>query len=114
VHALRDNVGHGVSAALDVGDLVEVAVVAAVDALQAAQVGSGLVGRDGAFLVAGDRGRVVIEGGQGALAQVKDGVGHVRLGQDPRLFQVAVGNVPVGGVERHDALLDVLGEGGTP
>jgi hypothetical protein len=93
---------------------VEVAVVSAVVAVQAAQVGSGLVGGDGALFVARDGGRVVVEGGQGAFAQVEGGVCDVRLSQDARLLEVAVGDVPVGVVERHDAVLDVRGKGGAP
>ena len=59
---------------------MEVAVVSTVVAVQAAQVGSGLVGGDGALFVARDGGRVVVEGGQGAFAQVEGGVGDIGLG----------------------------------
>jgi hypothetical protein len=93
---------------------MEVAVVASVDALEAAQVGSGLVRRDGAFPVAGDGCCVVVEGGQSAFSQVEGDVGDVGLGQDSRLLQVAVGDVSVRVVERHETLLDVCREGGTP
>ena len=93
---------------------MEVAVVTTVHARQAAQVGRGLVGGDGAFVVARDRCRVVSKGGKGAFAEVKGGVGDICLGEDPRLLQVAVGDVPLGVVEGDDAPLDVVGEGGAP
>ena len=93
---------------------MEVAVVATVHACQAAQVGRGLVGGDGALAVARDRCRIVSKGGKGAVTEVKGGVGDIRLGEDPRLLQVAVGDVPLGVVEGDDAPLEVVGEGGTP
>ena len=97
VHAPGDCVCHGVSIPLDLGDLIEVAVVLTVHARQAAQVGRGMGRQDGALVVAGDRSRVVVEGGEGALPQVKGGVGDIGLGQDSSLLQVAVGDVTEGG-----------------
>jgi hypothetical protein len=93
---------------------VEVSVVATVHACQAAQVGRGLVGGDGALAVARDRCRVVSKGSKGAVTEVKGGVCDIRLGEDPRLLQVAVGDVSLGVVEGDDAPLEVVGEGGTP
>jgi hypothetical protein len=52
MHAAGDHVGHDVGEALDVGDFVEVAVVATVHARQATQVGPGVGGREGALVVA--------------------------------------------------------------
>jgi len=74
VHASGDGVGHRVSIPLDVGDLVAVAVVAPVGALEAAQVGSRLVRRDGAFLVPRDGRCVVVEGGECTFPQVEGDV----------------------------------------
>ena len=82
----RGVVGHHVGLASDVGDFVAVAVVALVEAGRPTQVGRRGVGRHGPLSTAGHRWRVVGEAGEGDLAEVVDGRGHVRPCEECRLF----------------------------
>jgi len=93
---------------------VMVAVEALVVACDLAEVRGWPDGGHGAFAGSRDSWGVVTEVLKGGMAHWV-AVGHdIELGQEGRLLQVAVGDVPVGVVERHDALLYVLGEGGAP
>ena len=60
VMAAGEDVGHGVGLASNMGDLVMISVVAAVQAGQATKIGGGLVRGDGPFLIPGDGGNIVI------------------------------------------------------
>ena len=63
IMAAGEDVRHHIRCALDVGDLVIVAVVPTVEAGEAAQVCGGTIGGDRSLAVAGDGGGVVIESG---------------------------------------------------
>ena len=56
------DVSNFVCEALDVGDFMVVSVVSAVEAGEAAKVGSHLVQGDGPFVISGDGSSVVVQG----------------------------------------------------
>ena len=60
VVATREEVGHFVGGPGDVGDFVRVAMMALMEAGEAAQVGGGPIGGDRSFAMTGDGGGVVV------------------------------------------------------
>ena len=66
-------------------------VVAAMQAGQATKIGGGLVRGDGPLAISGDSGNIVIEGHKGEFPEIKEERGHIGMGEDAGLLQVAVG-----------------------
>ena len=60
VMMMGEDVGHGVGLAGNVGDLMMIPVVTAVQAGQVTKVGGSLVGGDGTLVVLGDGSNIVI------------------------------------------------------
>ena len=89
--AAGEDVGHGVGLASDVGDLVMIPVVAAMQAGQATKIGGGLVRGDGPLAISGDGGNIVIEGRKGEFPEIKKERGHIGMCEDAGLLQVTVG-----------------------
>ena len=114
VKTARQGVGHLVRLATDVGDFVVVAMMAAVQAGEMADVGGGLIQGDRAFFVAGDGSDVVVEGSECAVMQVEHSVRDMGLGEHSSLFQVTVRDVPSWVVGGDDARLDVGGKRRAP
>ena len=54
------------------------------------KIGGGLVRGDGALVIVGDGGNVVIEGCEGELPEIEEEHGHVSLSEDASLLQVTV------------------------
>ena len=54
------------------------------------EIGSGLVGGDGALVVLGDGGNVVIEGRECELPEIIKECGHVSLSKNAGLLQVNI------------------------
>ena len=105
-----EDVGHFIGGARDVGDFVRVAMVALVEAGEAAQVCGGSIGGDRSFAVSGDGGGVVVESGQREFAHIVEGDGDIGLGEDARLFEITVGQIAGHVFRGYDPLLDVAGE----
>ena len=110
----RERVGHPVLISVDEADFVVVPVVALVHAGHAAGVGTSLIRGDGALVVSRDGWGVVAQGGQSAFANIELVGGYVSLSEHCCLFEVTVGEVTVGVVEGHQALLEAFGEAFTP
>ena len=91
--AIGQDVHHLVDRALDVGDLVVVLVVMAMEAGEVAKVGGCLIQGDGPFAVSRNGGSVVIQGSKGEFAQIIEGGSHVCMGKDTHLFKITVGEV---------------------
>jgi hypothetical protein len=90
-------VGHSVGFAFDVEGLVQVAVVALVETLEAAQVSRDLIGGDGSSEQTRDCWGVVAARGNGVVPRVINVGDYVTVSDEGRLFQVAVREV-AGGV----------------
>ena len=112
--ASREDVCHRVFLPLDVRHLMVVAIVPAVEAREAAQVGGGLVGRQRAFAVPRDRRDVIVEGGKREFTEIEEESGGIGLRKDSRLLQVTVRDVAGWVVSGDNAELDVRWEGGSP
>ena len=54
------------------------------------KIGSGLVRGNGALVVSGDGGNIVIEGHECELPEIEKEHGHVSLSEDTSLLQVTV------------------------
>ena len=80
-----EDVGHGVGLASNMGDLVMIPVVVAVQAGQATKIGGGLVRGDSPLAIPGDSGNIVIEGRKGEFPEIK------KECKDAGLLQVTVG-----------------------
>ena len=107
-------VGHGVDRPWEVLGAVAVAVEALVVAGQLAQVRGWSRGGDGAFARAAD-GRSVVTHVLESGVSHRVAVSHdVKLRDDCGLFQVAVGDVAFGVVERHERGLDIRRERQSP
>ena len=85
-----EDVGHFIGEALDVGDFVIVLVVLAMEAGEAAKVGSHLIQCDGTFLVLCNCSGVVIQGCKGEFTEIVEGGSHIHLGKDTGLFEITV------------------------
>ena len=66
----REDVSHGVGLAGNVRDLVMVMIVATMQAGQMTEVGGGLVGGDGTFVIPRDGSNIVVEGGEHEFPKV--------------------------------------------
>ena len=89
---------------------VVVAVQPLVVAGELAEVGGGPDGGDGALPVAGERVCVIAEGLQGGVGygcRVRD---HIQVGEHGGVFEVAVGDSPMGVCGGNEAALDLGGE----
>ena len=88
--AAGEDVSHGVGLASNMGDLVMIPVVVAVQAGQVTKIGGGLVRGDDPLAVLGDGSNIVIEGCKGEFPEIKKERGHISMCEDTGLLQVTV------------------------
>ena len=107
-------VSHGIGGPRDVVVSGQVAVETTMQTVDPEEVSSGPVGGDGAFAATRDGWKVVIENGDGGLANVGERGEHGLVADDASEFQITVGDA-AGAVRGGDDVgLDVRGKHVTP